>query len=95
MQTETNPSQFFTIKDASDLLKVKVSTLYAWVYQRKIPFRKHGARVVFEERELREWSEKRRVPEHLDSVNSAWDSNEPYARESSSSLKTKRTAENP
>lgn len=94
MRTQTNPSEFLTILDASEFLKVKISTLYAWVYQRKIPFRKHGSRVVFVASELREWSERRRVPESGDSpLNREWDAADKCDSESPSSLKTRRNEE--
>lgn len=92
MKTEPNQSQFLMIREAADFMKVKVSTLYAWVYQRKIPFRKHGSRVVFDVIELREWSEKRRVPEHLSQT---WEATDKCATETPSSLKTRRTVEIP
>lgn len=92
MQAHLNPSEFLTIQTASDFLKVKVSTLYAWVHQRKIPFRKHGSRVVFEAVELRLWSEKRKYPEHL---SPAWEPTDTYGTEGPSSLKTRRTVETP
>ena len=90
MQTEMNKSEFLTIRDAAEFMKVKVSTLYAWVYQRKIPFRKHGSRVVFVAGELRDWSEKRRVPEHL---SPAWESTDKYGTNPTGSLKIRRTEE--
>jgi excisionase family DNA binding protein len=55
-----NLSQFMSLQEAALYLKLKPSTLYAWVYQRKIPFRKHGSRVVFFLKELLEWSDERK-----------------------------------
>jgi excisionase family DNA binding protein len=92
MQTELKAYEFMDINEASTLLKLKVSTLYAWVYQRKIPFRKHGSRIVFEKGELCEWSEKRRVPMHLTPT---WDPTEAYGNEAAGSLKTRRNDETP
>lgn len=92
METPINESKFLTIKEASDFLKVKVSTLYAWVYQRRIPFRKHGSRVVFDSLELQAWSEKRRVPEHL---STGFPQTDTSAKDGPSSLKTRRTVEGP
>jgi len=48
--------EFLTIEETSSLLRVTKSTLYTWVHQRKIPFRKHGGRVVFNKQELDDWS---------------------------------------
>lgn len=97
MQTNQTQSEFLTIAEASLFMKVKVSTLYAWVYQRKIPFRKHGSRVVFEAVELRAWSEKRKVPEYL---SKAWEETDTCGTTASvsseaGSLKTRRTVETP
>ena len=55
-----NSTQFMSLQEAALYLKLKPSTLYAWVYQRKIPFRKHGSRVVFYFKELLEWSDSRK-----------------------------------
>ena len=38
---------FLSVIEAADFLKVRTATLYAWVHQRRIPFRKHGARLAF------------------------------------------------
>jgi len=51
-----NGLRFLTVGEAAEALRVKKATVYAWVHQRRIPFRKHGARVVFREDELRAWS---------------------------------------
>ena len=92
MGSPTNQTELLAIQEASDFLKVKVSTLYAWVYQRRIPFRKHGSRIVFQAEELRAWSEKRRVPEHL---SRAWESADTRGTDGDGSLKTRRTEETP
>jgi excisionase family DNA binding protein len=92
MSILTKPTELLAIREASEFLKVKVSTLYAWVYQRKIPFRKHGSRIVFHTEELRAWSEKRRVPEHLSRT---WESAGARDTEGAGSLKTRRTEETP
>ena len=92
METQINESKFLTIQEASEHLKVKVSTLYAWVYQRRIPFRKHRSRLVFELIELQIWSEKRRVPEHL---SPGFPQTDTSAKDGPSSLKTRRTVEGP
>jgi excisionase family DNA binding protein len=48
---------FLDIREAAEFLKIKVTTLYDWVHQRRIPFRKHGRRLVFATEDLRVWSE--------------------------------------
>jgi excisionase family DNA binding protein len=47
---------FLDVKQAALLLRVKESTIYTWVHQRRIPFRKHGRRVVFARADLEVWS---------------------------------------
>lgn len=46
---------------AADFLKVRRSTLYSWVHQRRIPYRKHGRRVVFSRKDLEIWSQSQTV----------------------------------
>ncbi len=43
------------IGQAADLLGLKVKTIYTYVCQRRIPFVKLGARVLFEPEELEKW----------------------------------------
>jgi excisionase family DNA binding protein len=56
-----NDPFFLTLPEAAALLRVKVTTVYDWVHQRKVPFRKHGSRVIFRRDELLAWSESRAV----------------------------------
>lgn len=44
-----------SIKDVSELLKVKESTLYSWVHCGKIPFCKINGLVRFDMDEIRAW----------------------------------------
>lgn len=46
----------FDVAEAAAYLKVKPSTLYGWAHQRRIPFRKHGRRLVFSRSDLEAWS---------------------------------------
>jgi excisionase family DNA binding protein len=48
--------EYLDIDQAAALLRVKPSTLYAWVHQRRLPFRKHGRRLVFSRHDLERWS---------------------------------------
>lgn len=50
-----------TVDRAAEILCVKPCTIYSWVHQRKIPFRKHGRLLVFSVPDLMEWSRKRTV----------------------------------
>jgi excisionase family DNA binding protein len=54
------------IAEAARVLGVSVSTLYGWVWQRKIAFVKMGRAVRFEQSVLREFIDRNRVqPRHL------------------------------
>lgn len=52
---------FLDVEGAAQFLLVKPATIYAWVYQRRIPFRKHGRRVVFDRQDLERWSQSQAV----------------------------------
>ncbi|MFI5304917.1 MAG: helix-turn-helix domain-containing protein [Nitrospiria bacterium] len=61
--------ELVTIKEVSQCLKVKVSTLYSWVYQGSIPFYKLNGLIRFNLEEINEWilrpkpgPQKRKVP---------------------------------
>ncbi len=56
--------QLVGVLEAAEILHIRPSTVYAWVHQRRLPFRKHGRSLVFSRRELLEWSESRRVEVH-------------------------------
>lgn len=56
--------KFLTKEEAAEFLHVSPGTINAWVYKKKIPYRKHGNRVIFSEKALIEWSERHEVPEH-------------------------------
>jgi excisionase family DNA binding protein len=53
--------EFLNVQEAAFLLRVRCATLYIWVHQRRIPFRKHGGRLVFSRCDLLKWSEARKV----------------------------------
>lgn len=49
MSSAQNPApRLVTVSDAAKYLAVSVSTLYGWVYQRRIPFVKVGRSLRFE-----------------------------------------------
>lgn len=52
---------FLDVIEAASFLKVRVATLYDWVHQRRIPYRKHGRRLVFKTEDLDQWSESQAV----------------------------------
>ena len=49
------------IVEAARILSVSVSTLYGWIWQRRIAFVKMGRAVRFEQRVLREFIQRSRV----------------------------------
>jgi excisionase family DNA binding protein len=54
MQSGTE-SGLITVQDAAKFLAVSTSTLYGWVYQRRIPFVKVGRALRFELAELQKF----------------------------------------
>jgi excisionase family DNA binding protein len=62
MGTETNTApRLVTVNDAARYLAVSVSTLYGWVYQRRIPFVKVGRALRFEMSDLDNFVERNRT----------------------------------
>ena len=52
---------FFNVDEAATFLRVKKCTIYRWVHERRISYRKHGSRLVFTMKSLMDWSEKQKV----------------------------------
>jgi excisionase family DNA binding protein len=52
----TSQPRFMTVREASDLLRLALKTIYSLVSQRRIPYRKAGRRLLFLESELVEWT---------------------------------------
>lgn len=50
-----NNTIFLTVKDLSDYLKIKPSTLYSWANQRKIPHFKVNGLLRFNKEEIDSW----------------------------------------
>ena len=55
--------QFIGIKELSEILGVEISTLYAWVHLRQIPYYKIGRLVKFKKSEIEGWLQQRKVRE--------------------------------
>lgn len=53
--------RLMTVQEASEYLAVSVSTLYGWVWQRRIPFVKVGRAVRFDPVELESFVDANRV----------------------------------
>ena len=55
-------SGLITVQDAAKFLAVSTSTLYGWVYQRRIPFVEVGRALRFELAELQKFVQANRFP---------------------------------
>ena len=51
----SNQSQFLSVEEAAEFLRLKPSTLYSWVSNGKIPYSKVGSRILFEREALVEF----------------------------------------
>lgn len=49
-------SQYLTVAEVATLLRCRPSTIYQLVHKKKIPFRKAGRQLLFEAREIDEWT---------------------------------------
>ena len=49
--------KFLNVREVAALLRVSTRTIYDWVSQRKIPFRKAGDRTIFLRDEILEWTQ--------------------------------------
>ena len=59
--------RFLGIKEMSEYMGVRENTLYAWVYQKKIPYTKIGKLVKFDLHKIETWLQQRAVkPIHWD-----------------------------
>ena len=54
--SNTQSERLLTVKEAADFLTVKKRTIYAWVQQRRIPFRRAGRLLRFDRAELFAWA---------------------------------------
>jgi len=61
MQTKAETG-LITIQEAAKFLAVSESTLYGWVWQRRIPFVKVGRSLRFELAELQKFVQSNRFP---------------------------------
>ena len=58
------PERLLTVKEAARLLAVKPRTIYAWVRDKRIPFRRAGRLLRFDYAELLNWSSKQAEDNH-------------------------------
>lgn len=67
MEREGNRVELLTPEQVAEMLQVKLSTLYSWTHQRRIPHLKVGRLVRFTQSDLEEWLQgKQRAPETVD-----------------------------
>jgi excisionase family DNA binding protein len=50
-------SFFLDANEAAEFLRVTKKTIYDWVHRNKVPYRKHGRKLVFSRDELIQWSD--------------------------------------
>jgi len=60
-----NGLDLLTVQDAARLLAVSVSTIYGWVWQRRIPFVKIGRALRFDRNDLDSLIEANRTPSRI------------------------------
>ena len=56
IKTPTEKPRFLTVEELAEMLRVEVRTVYSWVSQEKVPFRKAGRRTIFLIDEILEWT---------------------------------------
>lgn len=56
-----NEAIFLNIDETSEFIKMKKSSIYQLVYQRKIPFYKRGKILLFKKSELVRWIEEKKM----------------------------------
>jgi len=49
-------SRFLGVGEIAKLLNCSPRTIYAWISQGAIPYRKAGRRIIFDESEIRNWT---------------------------------------
>jgi excisionase family DNA binding protein len=60
--TTARPTQLVNVNEAAQFLAVSPSTLYGWVWQRRIPFVKVGRAVRFDMADLERFISQNRIP---------------------------------
>lgn len=48
--------QYLTVSEVAALLRCQPSTIYQLVHKKRIPFRKRGRQLLFEAREIDQWT---------------------------------------
>jgi excisionase family DNA binding protein len=63
--TTTRPTELVNVNEAAQFLAVSPSTLYGWVWQRRIPFVKVGRAVRFDMADLERFVAQNRIQARL------------------------------
>jgi len=58
MESQPSLPQFLTVEELAELLRVSPRSVYDWVSQGVIPYRKAGRRTIFLLDEILEWTSK-------------------------------------
>ena len=58
MESQSSLPQFLTVEEVAELLRVSPRSVYDWVSQGIIPYRKAGRRTIFLLDEIIEWTSK-------------------------------------
>lgn len=61
MISDISRPQFLTVEEVAELLRVSPRSVYDWVSQGQIPFRKAGRRTIFLLDEILNWTAERRT----------------------------------
>ena len=56
-----NMEKLLSIKETSEIIGLKISTIYKYVCCRKIPFIKIGGRVLFDAEKLKAWIQQKSI----------------------------------
>ena len=56
MESQSSLPQFLTVEEVAELLRVSPRSIYDWVSQGIIPYRKAGRRTIFLLDEILEWT---------------------------------------
>jgi excisionase family DNA binding protein len=54
-------AEYLSVKEAADMLRLSVPTIYKFCTERRIPFAKVGTRTVFDRDDLIAWVNNRKV----------------------------------
>ncbi|MBA2611912.1 MAG: helix-turn-helix domain-containing protein [Bacteroidetes bacterium] len=63
LQKRQDEDEFFNVQQASQYLKIPVTTLYDYTSNKKIPFHKKGKKLHFSKHELNAWMKTKKEKE--------------------------------